>query len=79
MSGLTYTRADHLVAALTPPDHAYAVKDAAGALVAVVAGSGRSWTAGRVMPSRTYPFGRPERMGRGVTREAAVLSLKGGA
>ena len=50
------TRNDAVVPALTAPDRAWEVWDAAGHLRGVVAGSGRSWTAGRIGPTRARPF-----------------------
>ena len=44
-----------VVPALRSPDRAYAAMDGSGRLRAVVAGSGRSWWAGRVGPKRSEP------------------------
>ena len=55
-SPLRVIRNDAAVAALTPPDHAYEVRDGRDRLLGMVAGSGRAWTAGRIGPTRSRPF-----------------------
>lgn len=70
---LTYRRVGtSVVPALRPPDRAYAAMDESGRLMAVVAGSGRSWWAGPISPSRTRI---PSWTVRAETREAAALLM----
>jgi hypothetical protein len=66
---LTYTRDDSVSPALQPTDRGYYVKDAQGRVRGVVAGSGRSWYAGPVSPSRSRI---PSWTVRGETRAAAA-------
>ena len=69
---LRLVRNDAVVPVLTAPDRAWEVWDAAGHLRGVVAGSGRSWTAGRIGPTRARPF---VGMVNAATRAAAVERL----
>ena len=52
----TLVRNDAAVPALPPGDHAYEVRDERDRLLGMVAGSGRSWTAARIGPTRARPF-----------------------
>ena len=72
----TYTKAPRtLVPSLLPSESVFEVQGHGKPGMVVVAGSRGSWTAGRVMPSRTYPFGRPEQMGHGASRDEAVQAM----
>jgi hypothetical protein len=71
----TYTRAPRtLVPSLLPSESVWRAEGHTLPGLVVVAGSGRSWTAGRVMPSRVHPFG--VRMGYGTSRDEAVEGLR---
>ena len=48
-----YQRDDTITPAIQPPDRGYRVIDERGHLRCVVAGSGRTWAAGWVGPSRS--------------------------
>jgi hypothetical protein len=70
---VTLQRDDSLVPALTPPDRAWRVLGPDGVFRGgVVAGSGRAWSAGRVMPSRTRPIAP---VGGVVTSRRAAVEL----
>lgn len=67
-----YVRDDSVVQGLAPEDRAYRILDASDRLVGVVAGSGRTWCAGRISPLRGRPI-IPAAMAE--SRDAAVRLL----
>lgn len=74
---MTYTyRRNDAVGSVVAPDRGYEAYDQSGRLRAVVAGSGRSWTAGRVGPKRTARVMTPTTWAQ--SRDAAVRLLISG-
>jgi hypothetical protein len=49
-------RNDAAVPALQPPDRGWEIRDERDRLLGLVAGSGRSWSSGRIGPTRSRPI-----------------------